>query len=292
MKFVLLTIIFGLTAQAQQVSGVVVNAESEPIPYVNIWNLDGSAGATTDDNGCFSIPFAEEGEEIVFWASGYVQQFENITDSDTIVLQKIEREIQQDELIVYPEKTLQHTLGDAHFENFYFNPGNVPWIFARYFPNEKEIQQVQYIDKAIVYTKSMVAEGSFKLRLLTVDESGCPGEDLLDEPIIFSIKRGNRKNRVELLPYNLKMPKEGLFVAVEWVLTENNQARLNTFVKKTTLFEDYRFAPDMVNNHVEKSNSYRYMNGYWFSNEQFIEEKDLVKEKPYADPAIGLILSN
>src|SRR5690606_27882136 len=151
MRILLVTIFATLTAQAQHVSGVVVDAENEPIPYVNLWNLDGSAGATTDEDGCFTIQFAEEGEELVSWASGYVQHFEDITDSDTIVVQKIEREIQQDELIVYPEKTLQLTLGDAHFENFYFNPGNVPWIFARYFPNEKEIQRVQYIDKAIVY---------------------------------------------------------------------------------------------------------------------------------------------
>lgn len=293
MRFLLfITGLIAFQIQAQQVSGVVVNAEQEPIPYVNIWNMDSSAGATTDDNGCFSIPFAEEGEEISLWASGYERQFKEITASDTIVLQKIQKEVNPDELIVYPEKTLHHTIGEAHFENFYFNPGNLPWIFARYFPNEKEIRHVQYIDKAIVYTKSMVAEGTFKLRLLVPDENGCPGDDLLSEPIIVPIKRGNKKNKIELLHHNLKMPEEGVFVAIEWILTENNQARLNTFVKKTTLFEDYRYAPDMVNNHVEKSNSYRYMHGYWFSNEQFVDEKDLDKEKPYADPAIGLILSN
>lgn len=290
--FGLLLIMITLPLQAQQISGVVVDSDTVAIPYVNIWNMDSSAGATTNEKGQFSIPFAEEGEEIVLLASGYKQRFVNVTANDTIVLQKIIRQTDANELVVYPEKTLHHTIGDAHFENFYFNPGNLPWIFARYFPNNKEIRRVQYINKAIVYTKSMVAEGTFKLRLLVPDEDGCPGEDLLDEPIIVEIRRGNRKNNIDLLHHNLKMPKNGLFVAIEWVLTENNQARLNTFVKKTTLFEDYRYAPDMVNNHVEKSNSYRYMEGYWYSNEQFVEERDLGKEKPYADPAIGLILSN
>ncbi len=280
------------TLQAQQLSAVVVNEEKKPIAYANIWNMDASAGATSDSLGHFSIPFAENGEEIVLWAAGYEKSFVPINASDTIVLIKIIREKNPDELVVYPEKTLHHTIGDAHFENFYFNPGNLPWAFAKYFPNKKDIKHVQYIDKAIVYTKSRVANGSFRLRLLVPDDHGCPGDDLLDEPIIVPIKRGNKKNKIELLQYNLKIPENGLFVAIEWLLTENNQDRIYTFVKKTNLIEDYRYAPDMVNNQVEKSSSYRYMQGYWYDNEQFADEKDLDQEKPYADPAIGLILSN
>src|SRR5690606_16235548 len=165
MRFLLfITGLITFQIQAQQVSGVVVNAEQEPIPYVNIWNMDSSAGATTDDNGCFSIPFAEEGEEISLWASGYERQFKEITASDTIVLQKIQKEVNPDELIVYPEKTLHHTIGEAHFENFYFNPGNLQWTFAHEYTRDEEMRPIQDSDKDMAYRQRTVSEGHLQRR--------------------------------------------------------------------------------------------------------------------------------
>src|SRR5690606_37965913 len=78
---------------------------------------------------------------------------------------------------------------------------------------------------------------------------------------------------------------------VEWLMTENNQFRPANFVKNENLFEDYRYQPDVMNNKVEKTSSFRYMYGEWFPNDLF-QPRNPNAPREIVDPAIGLILSN
>jgi len=272
-----------------QVSGIVLNSEYQPVPLTNIWVLDGSDGATTDSLGMFTIPSALANDTLVFNASGYTILKEKAEQSDTIVLEAYE--IPQPELIVYPEKYLHHTIGEPHYENMYFQPGNVPYMYGRFFENNEEVKEVQCVDRVLVYTKSAVADATIKIRLMRMDEYGCPSDDLLTKPIIANVRRGNRKNAIKVLKYNVKLPIDGIFVAVEWLITENNQFRPANFVKGEKLFEDFRYQPDVMNNKVEKTSSYRYMHGEWFPNDQF-QPRNPNAPREIVDPAIGLILSN
>lgn len=272
-----------------QITGKVVNVENQPISYTNIWVLDGSDGATTDSLGIFTIPSALANDTLVFNASGYSLLKVKAEQVDTVVLETYE--IPQPKLIVYPEKYLHHTIGETHYENMYFQPGNVPYMYGRFFENTNEIKEVQYVDRVLVYTKSAVANATIKIRLMRMDEYGCPGDDLLTKPIIADIRRGNRKNAIKVLEHNIKLPKNGIFVAVEWLITENNQFRPANFVKGENLFEDFRYQPDVMNNKVEKTSSYRYMHGEWFPNDQF-QPRNPNAPREIVDPAIGLILSN
>jgi len=283
--------LFAFSSHAQIGGTVVDNATNKPIHYANIWNNDASAGSTTNIEGTFSVVKALENDLFIVNASRYETALITAMEGDTIRLQPLPPE--PEELVVYPEKTLQHTIGDAHYENLYFNPGNIPWIYAKYFENTKEIRQVQYLSKAIVYTKSIVNDATFKLRILRPDADGCPGDDLITEPIIVHVKRGNKKNVIDLLMYNVKMPPKGVFVGVEWLMTDNNRLKTTTYIKGKEVFEDYRYAPDLISNTVKKSAAFRYMFGAWFSNDQFIKPKEpKIEEQTFIDPAIGLILSN
>ncbi|MEG1266172.1 MAG: hypothetical protein RSE19_06805 [Myroides sp.] len=57
------------------------------------------------------------------------------------------------------------------------------------------------------------------------------------------------------------------------------------------MFEDFRYQPDVMNNKVEKTSSFRYMYGEWFPNNQF-QPRNPNAPREIVDPAIGLILSN
>lgn len=288
MKRLLLFLIFPISLCAQ-ISGKVVNADNKPLPFTNIWVLDGSDGTTTDSLGMFQIPTALATDTLVFNNSGYHIFKEEASKTANVQLQAYE--IPQPALLVLPEKSFHHTIGNAHFENMYFTPGNVPYMYGRFFENNAEIKAVQYVDKVIVYTKSAVAAATIKIRFLRMNEYGCPTNDLLIEPIITEVKRGNKKNLIQVLKYNIKIPKNGIFVAVEWLLTPNNQFRPANFAKAGQLFEDFRYQPDVMNNKVEKTASFRYMYGEWFPNDQF-QPRNPNAPKEIVDPAIGLILSN
>lgn len=272
-----------------QISGKVINSERQPIPLTNVWVVDSSDGATTDSLGMFSIPTALANDTLVFNASGYKMLYEEASKTKEIVLQAYE--IPQPALLVLPEKSFHHTIGNAHFENLYFQPANVPYMYGRFFENNQEVQRVPYVDKVIVYTKSAVAAATIKIRLMRMDEYGCPSEDLLQEPIIALVKRGTKKNLIQVLKHNIKVPKNGIFVVVEWLMTENNQFRPMNFLKGENLIQDFRYMPDVMNNKVEKTSSFRYMYGEWFPNDQFKSKNPNVPAE-IVDPAIGLILSN
>src|SRR5690554_6408153 len=147
-----------------QVSGTVLNEEHQPVSFTNIWVLDGSDRATTDSLGMFTIPSGFAKDTLVFNASGYKILKEEAEKSEQIILEAYK--IPQPELIVYPERYLHHTIGDPHYENMYFQAGNVPYMYGRFFENNKEIKDVQYVDRVIVYTKSAVADASIKIRLM------------------------------------------------------------------------------------------------------------------------------
>lgn len=291
MKLLCIRILFLLTILPSnaQVEGVIVNKNLEPIQYANIWNLDGSAGATTTIEGKYRVEKANDSDTLFINASGYYPL--QSVYKDTLFLEPIISAT--DELIVYAERITLHTLGGAHVENLYFNPGNTPYMMARHFSHTKETQHLKYLDQVIFFAKSNVAEATVKIRILDTDEFGCPSYDLTPEPIIVQIRRGVRKNKVDLHPYHIKMPKNGVFVAVEWILYENNRVtKPGQYFKGFDIFQDYRYAPDLVSNRVEKPNGYRYMYGEWYANEQFLKPEEKTGEKPYIDPAIGLILSN
>lgn len=287
-RMLIFLVLIGFDTSAQ-VAGKVVNIENQPIPFTNVWVLDGSDGATTDSLGMFEIPTVLANDTLIFNASGYKIHKEKAEKCDTIVLDAYE--IALPELVVLPEKYLHHTIGDAHYENMYFQPGNVPYMYGRFFENTKELKDVQYVDRVIVFTKSSVADAAIKIRLMRMDEYGCPSDDLLVEPIVEHVKRGNKKNVFRVLQHNVKLPKNGIFVAVEWLITENNQFRLGVFVKGENLIEDFRYQPDVMNNKVEKTSSFRYMHGEWFPNDQF-QPRNPNAPREIVDPAIGLILSN
>ena len=287
-KILFLLTFVSMYGQAQ-VSGKVLNEDQKPIQYTNIWVQDGSDGTTTDSLGLFNIPTALATDTLVFNASGYEMFKEEAQNTEQVVLQAYK--IPQPALIRLPEKYLHHTIGDAHYENMYFQPGNVPYMYGRFFENNDEIKDVQFVDRVIFYTKSAVADATVKIRLMRMDEYGCPSNDLLITPIITSVRRGNRKNVIKVLEHNVKLPKDGIFVAIEWLMTENNQFRPANFAKGEHLFEDYRYQPDVMNNKVEKTTSFRYMHGEWFPNDQF-QPRNPNAPREIVDPAIGLILSN
>lgn len=273
-----------------QISGVIVDENKIPLFYANIWCKDGSAGATTDIEGKFTVEKASVKDELVVSMAGYKKITVPAIENDTIQLIRNWRP--EEGLVVYPEKSLRHTIGEAGLENFFFSPGNLPWIYVKYFKNNSEIKSVQYLDKAIVYTRSNVADATFKLRLFKANEKGEPGEDLIIDAIVVHVKRGNKKNMIDLLKYNVKIPKEGVFVGIEWILAENNRIRTTTYVKGEEVFSDFKYAPDLISNKVEKTNSFRYISGEWKSNEEFIKTKEESDPKPFIEPAINLILTN
>ena len=73
MKKTLLFLLFSVSLSAQ-IKGSVVDENNKPIPYVNIWVENENTGATTEENGEFSINCLPN-KNLIFSAMGYEKKW-------------------------------------------------------------------------------------------------------------------------------------------------------------------------------------------------------------------------
>ncbi len=73
------------------------------------------------------------------------------------------------------------------------------------------------------FTDSRIDNATIKLHFYSVDENGAPGPELLAKDLIVNLKKGVIKHRFSVADYDLIFPKNGLFVAYEKLLIDNNK---------------------------------------------------------------------
>jgi hypothetical protein len=96
--FVLLLGFISLAMQAQQVSGIVLDEDDNPIPGVNVI-VEGTAnGTTTDFDGNFSIS-ANNGDRLIFSFIGYATQT-LAADGQTMSINLSPDATQLDEIVI------------------------------------------------------------------------------------------------------------------------------------------------------------------------------------------------
>ncbi|AWI25085.1 carboxypeptidase-like regulatory domain-containing protein [Flavobacterium pallidum] len=275
-----------------QILGIVKDSLSgQPIPYINIWIENGNTGTTSEQDGTFSIQ-ADASKNLVFTGVGY--QAKTVKTADAAIVLLKEAVIKLDEVKVTarkPSDIKEIEIGGS--EKIHHNQlcGATPWIDAKFFPFENTYTETPFIKNAIIFTESNIKDATFKLRIFAVAENGFPGADLVDEDIIISVKKGGKKNIVDLSKYHLSIPENGIFIGFEWMIIESNKYiyEYRDENRKKNSFDTY--APTVVCNPVEKEHTFRFQGGKWFKN---------VKKSTYEgkykgtviEPAINLTLTN
>jgi hypothetical protein len=111
-----LFIIFSYAADAQSISGVVLDSKTnQPLPYVHIGVLNKNMGVISHDNGKFEIDLsnADKNDELVFSMLGYESVKKKIGDisQNYIEIKLIEKAEQLKEVIVRNKKPKPIKLG-------------------------------------------------------------------------------------------------------------------------------------------------------------------------------------
>ncbi len=177
-----------------QIKSVIVNSETqEPIPYVNIWIEDENIGTTSDENGVFSLN-TENTKNIIFSAIGFETakiNAENIRGKVNLKPKNIELS----EVVITPQKRSQKLIIGKFKKskiNHYFGAGGskTPWIVARYFPYKSEYEATPF---------------------------------LMNKNIIGIARKGKHITEFDIADLQIKFPKEGFFIAVEWLVIPENR---------------------------------------------------------------------
>jgi hypothetical protein len=297
MKQILLLFITTLSLSAQ-IKGVVKDSISgKPIAYVNIWVESENSGTTSEENGSFSLDIQEE-KNIVFSALGYETKILKSTEIGNVSL------VQKTYLM--PEIVLQASKGTKQIKisnykkskiNHYYGAGKQPTIIARKIDFNEEIKKHQFLKEIKFLSTSQIEKSKIMLRFFEVDKEGKPGNDYLEKNIVLEIKKGKNNNIIKLEEYNIKIPENGIFIAFEWMIIEENIYRFE-YTKseeehKIKHYDGLNYQPHIGTVPSETQTSYTYSKGNWSPKAKFENsEKSNKYSNKFGELAIELTLSN
>ncbi|MGK4566543.1 carboxypeptidase-like regulatory domain-containing protein [Flavobacterium sp. 3HN19-14] len=272
-----------------QLSGIVTDSISgKPVSFATIAVEDEKQGATAEEDGKFTIEENVKDKTLIVSALGFETKKIASVNAVSIQLKPVVYEL--NEVAINNPNNQENNVIGAFEKHQYIQPGwSWPTLFAKKFPYESAYEQTPFIKNAIIYTDNSHRKATIKIRVFGVDAAGFPGEDLINEDIIITVKRGERKTIVDLTKYKLQVPETGIFVAFEWMLIESN--KYNDYYKSEGKRHDViRYEPTVLGNRTKTRNAYfREGGGKWYERPLMTGDGNVVGS---FEPAINLTLTD
>ncbi|MBX2887646.1 MAG: carboxypeptidase-like regulatory domain-containing protein [Ferruginibacter sp.] len=273
MKCIVFSLMIIPTISFSQINihGIVCNLNHTPLAYTNIVSVKKQNGATTNEKGEFLLKHFDYDDTIRVTNISYYPQLisvKTLLNSDTIFLSEYTKTL--DEVIAtnFNNLTDEEDLGFLHLKtNAFFDlkPGGQIAVFI-----EHKRKSTGWIKTVSFKAKT---HGRYKcdirVRLMEPNATDMsPGFDLLSENIIVAANHLKRTNNINLSKYKILMPKNGVFVALEWLCSthacdENSCTNIlgNMSVSTDLVWFNYRdrkwqhnFRPSMRNGNFTTPN--------------------------------------
>lgn len=274
-----------------QIKGVVKDSiTGKPVPYVSIWVENENNGTTSEEDGTFVVNISEKSKTLIFSALGYEKK--KIKASKAIEVNLKQTPYQLEEIVISKRKeTKQVEIGitkNEILEAF----DNGPRIAAKFFPYSPSYKRTKYIKQVTIFTDSRIENATIKIHFFSADSIGFPGKELIDKDFIVSVSKGVKKTAFNVSKFNLRMPKNGIFVGFEKLMIENNKAeKVATVLNANTSQTQKKYFPFVLYNYVERKFSFTFSGGKW-NRETKQNESDSPNKMMIYEPAINLILTN
>ena len=274
-----------------QIKGVVKDSiTGKPVPYVSIWVENENNGTTSEEDGTFVVNISEKSKTLIFSALGYEKK--KIKASKAIEVNLKQTPYQLEEIVISKRKeTKQVEIGNTKNEILEaFDNG--PRIAAKFFPYSPSYKRTKYIKQVTIFTDSRIENATIKIHFFSADSIGFPGKELIDKDFIVSVSKGVKKTAFNVSKFNLRMPKNGIFVGFEKLMIENNKAeKVATVLNANTSQTQKKYFPFVLYNYVERKFSFTFSGGKW-NRETKQNESDSPNKLMIYEPAINLILTN
>jgi hypothetical protein len=289
-RLLLVLMLFTFSVSAQ-IKGVVKDGlTGKPIPYVNIWVENENLGSTSEENGTFFINTASNGKTLIFSTLGYEKKTINASQAAEVILNPAAYLL--NEVVISKSigtKTIE--IGKAKNE-MYQAFDNGPKIDTKFFPYLPSYKKTKYLKQVTIYTDSRIEDAIIRIHIYAVDSNGFPSEELLDKDYIVTVKKGTRINRFDLTKFNLKFPKNGLFIGFEKLMIEKNKTEKTvTDLNTKTAQMQKTYYPFVLYNYVERDFLYTFSGGKW-NRKTKQDNTDSSGKMMINEPVITLILSN
>ena len=300
MKYMFFLISFLTFAQEQTAKGFILDAETKvPIPYVNISILDSQIGTSSHEDGSFSLEINKEDINKVVKLSSLGYEVSKIPislflKSDEVFLQPLVEQL--DEVVVsekFEEKTLVvNELNEEDLCQGYGSSAQNPWLLSLYFPFNQDYEDIDFIKSVRLHFGNFKnKKAKFRLRLFSIGKDSLPYKDLLKENIIVSLKKKQKIVDVDISDYSIIFPREGFYVAFEWLYIPYNEEEVTFHFGKNNKKKEKRlkYNPTLSGTCEEES---RFKVAIYNSGQWRFYAANKYKGKKKVVPAISLTLSN
>ena len=284
----LVLVTFSLSAQ---IKGIVKDSlTGKPIPYVNIWVQNENIGSTSEENGTFFINTTEKGKKLIFSTLGYEKKIIKASEASIVNLKVTAYSLNE---VVISKSIGTKTVEIGKNKNEMYQAfDNGPKIDTKFFPYLPSYKKTKYLKQVSIYTDSRIENAIIKIHFYNVDSNGFPSEELLDKDFVVTVKKGTRINRFDLTAFNLKFPKNGLFVGFEKLMIEKNKTEKTITDLNTKITQVQKtYFPFVLYNYVEREFLYTFSGGKW-NRQSNLSENGLSAKMKINEPVITLILSN
>ncbi len=283
-----------------KILGIIKDSEShKPVSFANVAIVEVKKGTSSDYNGIFelNIDSSDLNRNLYISCLNYKDLRIKISEltigkRNEISLEKRIYEVPEIVVSSKKEKKKEITLNKLKKSkiNGRLTCYNLPLIHARYFPYDSRLENVNHIKYINIAFKKCRKKKKSKVRIRILSnhsEYNMPDKDILCEDLIVFVKSGITK--IDISKYNITMPRDGVFVSVEWLIIEENKYDDIYYNHKTRTF----YAPILGANYYQQSSTWIYWAGHW---EKYEEKVPLIHPKikagSYFDAAISLTLSN
>lgn len=269
-KLSILFILFTVSTNAQ-ISGTIRDSiTKQPVQYANIWLENQNIGTTLTSDGNFDInKKISSGDKISVNVLGY--EAKTVAAKENLEVLLMPTSYLLDEVAILDKKNKsQITIGKFKKSDvsLWFGTGTAsPITYAKFIPPSKETEEHPFIKTIEIHTMCRINKAVLKLRVLDVDKDKVPGEDLTEEVILMNVSKGNRISKINLEEYNISIPADGIFIAFEWMIIDENIYRywytsiVNGIEKK---YEDgLSYEPCIGTIPSEVSNTWTKQGGKW-----------------------------
>jgi hypothetical protein len=279
-----------------QIKGVVIDENNKSIPYVNIWIENESIGTTSEENGNFSINVEDKNKILVLSALGFETKKIKVSEAEKVVLKEVT--FQLDEVAVFSKKG-KNEIEIGNYRkggiNLYNSSGKTPRIMAKYFPMTEEIKSARFLKEITLMTAcNHHDKAKINLRFFEANEDGGPGNDILEQNIVLNVNSGKKNSKINLEEYNIIFPQKGLFIAVEWLIIEENRYELELTDPKTQkLINWIAYEPSLGAVPSENPTTWEFSKGKWKKSNLKNTDEGMGKYKDkFSELAIKLTLTN
>lgn len=273
MKRIFILFFFPIVNYSQIFYGYVKDSvTSEPLTYANIVFSNKNIGTYSDEKGYFNVQknYSSDVDTLIISSVGYDTKkipLKSYKSNETINLNinLSQTSITLEEVVIKPKFDIQYSeynLGEKKIDNVSLSSliGNqiATFIINPYKKEGKVNGLVLHLKKV----KNIKKTAQFNIKFYDYDLlHDKPGNIISSQNLIINPKNSTYKIKIDLKDYNIKFPKEGICVAIEFVSLDES-IKYNEIIGPALVFT----------NSTEKNTWFGYRDKGW--KKSFLNHKD------------------